>query len=176
MKSKIKKVILVGIVVAMFIAVIAAVLSRSAAHNNVPVTESVKMEINETEATKSSAPTSADRETDPAQTEPPVSNTEPPVSNTEPPASNTEPTQPTSTEQGHTHSWTETVVAPDCVTGGYTTYTCSCGESYTDNKTSALGHVEQIVNGQAATCIESGVTEGVQCDVCKLWMLWIVVY
>ena len=40
----------------------------------------------------------------------------------------------------HVHTWTETVTAPGCVEGGYTTYTCACGESYTDNETQALGH------------------------------------
>ena len=33
------------------------------------------------------------------------------------------------------------VTSPDCVNGGYTTYTCTaCGDSYTDNVTEALGH------------------------------------
>ena len=40
----------------------------------------------------------------------------------------------------HVHTWTETVTAPDCTEGGYTTFTCACGESYTDNETRALGH------------------------------------
>ena len=40
----------------------------------------------------------------------------------------------------HVHTWTETVTAPDCAEGGYTTFTCACGESYTDNETRALGH------------------------------------
>lgn len=40
----------------------------------------------------------------------------------------------------HVHTWSETVTAPDCAEGGYTTFTCACGESYTDNETRALGH------------------------------------
>ncbi|MBQ8834545.1 MAG: RICIN domain-containing protein, partial [Oscillospiraceae bacterium] len=33
----------------------------------------------------------------------------------------------------HTHSYTETVTAPTCTEKGYSTYTCGCGDSYTDN-------------------------------------------
>ena len=39
------------------------------------------------------------------------------------------------------HSYNAVVTEPDCVNGGYTTYTCiACGDSYKDNYTSALGH------------------------------------
>lgn len=40
----------------------------------------------------------------------------------------------------HVHSYDESVVAPTCVADGYTIHTCNCGESYTDNATTALGH------------------------------------
>ncbi len=40
----------------------------------------------------------------------------------------------------HTHSYTATVTAPTCTEGGYTTYTCACGDSYVDDYTGALGH------------------------------------
>ena len=40
----------------------------------------------------------------------------------------------------HTHSYTAVVTAPTCTAEGYTTYTCSCGDSYTDNKVAATGH------------------------------------
>ena len=40
------------------------------------------------------------------------------------------------------HSYKADVTAPDCVNGGYTTYTCSaCGDSYKADYTDALGHV-----------------------------------
>ena len=40
-----------------------------------------------------------------------------------------------------THSYKAVVTAPDCVNGGYTTYTCTvCGDSYKDSYTDALGH------------------------------------
>lgn len=39
------------------------------------------------------------------------------------------------------HNYIEEVTEPDCDYGGYTTHTCEyCGDSYVDNKTSALGH------------------------------------
>ncbi len=40
-----------------------------------------------------------------------------------------------------THTYETVVTNPDCVNGGYTTYTCSvCGDSYVDNHVDALGH------------------------------------
>ena len=39
----------------------------------------------------------------------------------------------------HIHSYSRQVVAPTCSEGGYTIFTCSCGESYTGNYTSATG-------------------------------------
>jgi uncharacterized protein YkwD len=47
-------------------------------------------------------------------------------------------TEPQSTE--HQHSYTETVTDPTCTGTGFTTYTCDCGHSFTDNQTEALGH------------------------------------
>ena len=38
------------------------------------------------------------------------------------------------------HSYTAAVTAPTCTEAGYTTYTCSCGDSYTADNTAALGH------------------------------------
>ncbi len=40
----------------------------------------------------------------------------------------------------HVHSYTETVTDPTCTEDGYTTYTCECGHTYTDNKIGATGH------------------------------------
>ena len=40
----------------------------------------------------------------------------------------------------HQHSYTAVVTAPTCTEGGYTTYTCECGDSYTADETAALGH------------------------------------
>lgn len=59
------------------------------------------------------------------------------------------------TGEGHVHSYTDDVKQPTCTEGGYTTHTCSCGESYVDNRTAALGH--NYVNG---TCTRCGATNG----------------
>ena len=40
----------------------------------------------------------------------------------------------------HTHSYKDVVTAPTCTEKGYTTHTCSCGDSYVDTYTNALGH------------------------------------
>lgn len=40
----------------------------------------------------------------------------------------------------HSHSYTESVVAATCTEGGYTLHKCSCGDSYKDSYTRALGH------------------------------------
>ena len=40
----------------------------------------------------------------------------------------------------HTHSYKDVVTAPTCTEKGYTTHTCSCGDSYVDTYTEALGH------------------------------------
>ena len=49
-------------------------------------------------------------------------------------------TQTPDEEETHTHIYTAKVTKPTCVADGYTTHTCTCGDSYTDSTTSALGH------------------------------------
>lgn len=57
----------------------------------------------------------------------------------------------------HTHSYTQTVTAATCTTQGFTTYTCSCGDTYTDNQTAAKGHnYTQTIT--APTCTAGGYT------------------
>ncbi|MBR2889163.1 MAG: Ig-like domain-containing protein [Oscillospiraceae bacterium] len=41
------------------------------------------------------------------------------------------------------HTYESTVTAPTCTEQGYTTYTCTCGDSYVDSYTDALGHSYQ---------------------------------
>ncbi len=57
----------------------------------------------------------------------------------------------------HVHSYTSTVTKPTCTTDGYTTHRCSCGYSYTDNPTSALGHSYSATT-TPATCTSGGYT------------------
>lgn len=54
----------------------------------------------------------------------------------------TEDTQPgtESTEPNHAHTYTEKVTAATCTTDGYTTYTCTCGDSYKGSFTNVTGH------------------------------------
>lgn len=40
----------------------------------------------------------------------------------------------------HTHSYTISVVEPSCSAGGYTEYTCECGDKYRAEETAALAH------------------------------------
>ena len=64
----------------------------------------------------------------------------------------------------HTHSYEAVVTAPTCTAGGYTTYTCSCGDSYVADETAPLGHsYEAVVT--APTCTEGGYTT-YTCSVC----------
>ena len=72
--------------------------------------------------------------------------------------------------QEHEHSYEAVVTAPTCTEGGYTTYTCACGDTYVADETAALGHtaaeavIENVVD---ATCTEAGSYESVvYCSVC----------
>ena len=54
-------------------------------------------------------------------------------------------------EVDHAHSYAVTVVAPTCTKDGYTLHLCSCGDSYQDTTTPALGHDYQISTVAATT-------------------------
>ena len=57
----------------------------------------------------------------------------------------------------HEHEYTAVVTDPTCTAGGYTTYTCVCGDTYTADETAALGHDYQAVVTDP-TCTEQGYT------------------
>lgn len=83
----------------------------------------------------------------PTTTEP-LASTEPGTEKTEPTTQPTTPTQPQPTEPPHQHDYSNTtVVAPTCNDKGYTKHTCSCGDSYKDNYSDALGHhfIDEVV-------------------------------
>ena len=50
----------------------------------------------------------------------------------------------------HTHNYANRITAPTCTAKGYTTHTCSCGNSYKDTYVDALGH--NYVSGVCTRC------------------------
>ncbi len=68
-----------------------------------------------------------------------------------PPVAQSPPPSPSdSNPSEHTHSYTEVITALTCTEKGYTTYTCTCGHSYTGNETAAAGH--NYENGVCSAC------------------------
>ncbi len=65
----------------------------------------------------------------------------------------------------HSHSYTKTTVAPTCTAEGYDKHTCSCGESYEDNRVPPSGH-KYTSTVVAPTCTAEGYTNKV-CSVCS---------
>lgn len=63
-----------------------------------------------------------------------------------------EPEQPV-----HTHSYSKKVTEPTCTEKGYTTYTCSCGDTYTGDETKAKEHIYSKKVTEP-TCTEKGYT------------------
>ncbi|MBR5825539.1 MAG: leucine-rich repeat protein [Clostridia bacterium] len=55
------------------------------------------------------------------------------------------------------HSYETSVTAPTCEENGYTTYTCACGDTYTSDEVSAIGHDYEGVLTTEPTCTEKGV-------------------
>lgn len=66
----------------------------------------------------------------------------------------------------HEHDFIPTVTKPTCLTEGFTTYACSCGECYTKDYVSAVGHKTQLQNVKAAGCLTGGYTGDEVCTVC----------
>lgn len=66
----------------------------------------------------------------------------------------------------HEHDFIPSVTKPTCLTEGFTTYTCSCGECYTKAYISAVGHKTQLQNAKAVGCLTGGYTGDEVCTVC----------
>lgn len=66
----------------------------------------------------------------------------------------------------HKHDFIPIVTKPTCLTEGFTTYTCSCGECYTKDYVSAVGHKTQLQNAKVAGCMTGGYTGDEVCTVC----------
>ena len=73
-------------------------------------------------------------------------------------------TETTPSETIHIHSYTSKITAPSCTESGYTTFICDCGDTYTDDRTNAVGHNYSSAV-KAATCTEKGYTT-YTCFVC----------
>jgi hypothetical protein len=66
----------------------------------------------------------------------------------------------------HTHGYTDEVTtAPTCDAEGVKTFTCRCGDTYTES-VPALGHDMVVDAAVAPTCTETGLTEGSHCTRC----------
>ena len=75
-----------------------------------------------------------------APEEPEVTEPQEPETN-EPETNEPETEEPTPDEPApHEHAYDAVVTAPTCQAGGYTTYTCACGDSYTADETAKVGH------------------------------------
>lgn len=59
---------------------------------------------------------------------------------TSPSSSNSSSTHTTPSTPAHKHNYTAVVTPATCISEGYTTYTCSCGDNYTDNYTDMARH------------------------------------
>ena len=74
---------------------------------------------------------------------------------------------------GHSYDSGKVTKEPTCTEKGVKTYTCTrtdCNASKTED-IPAKGHTEQTVDGKAATCTETGLTDGTQCSVCEAWIV-----
>lgn len=79
----------------------------------------------------------------------------------------------TATIKAHTHSYTSKITKPaTCSATGVRTYTCSCGDSYTETiAKNASNHVNtKNVAATASTCTVNGYTAGVYCNDCKQYI------
>ena len=66
----------------------------------------------------------------------------------------------------HEHVYTSEITKePTCTEAGEKTYSCSCGDTYTED-IPARGHQEEKVAGKEDSCTETGLTEGTKCSVC----------
>lgn len=96
-------------------------------------TSSDNSSSNESKIEKTSRPSSSIESTSkPTETNKPITSSKPSSSTT--PSTN-KPSTPT-----HTHSYSKKITAATCTEKGYTTYTCSCGDTYVSDYTNLGSH------------------------------------
>ena len=72
----------------------------------------------------------------------------------------------TTSEASHEHNYTETItVEATCETDGEATYTCDCGDTYTEAIDKITEHSFNAVV-TPPTCTEDGLTNGESCQEC----------
>ena len=65
----------------------------------------------------------------------------------------------------HEHNYSAVTVSPTCTEQGYTTYTCTCGDSYI-NEIAASGHNFASITVNSPTCTASGYESCMDCSRC----------
>ena len=153
-----KRILVMLTAIIMLLALAACELDAPTNTNTKP--EETKPSASVTQPTQTTTkPTTAPTEPTKVPTQPTTKPEEPTVPPTEPTVRPTEPTEPTT--QPHAHDYTSTVTQPTCTEEGYTTYTCSCGDTYRDNSVEATGHSWTEANCTTAkTCSVCGKTDG----------------
>ena len=71
-----------------------------------------------------------------------------------------------SREESHVHNYVEKITDATCIAAGYSTYTCSCGDSYMGESSRAVGHsFGSWFEKKPSTELENGI-KCRQCEVC----------
>lgn len=116
------------------------------------VTAATKPVSKPTDATVTKPASKPDETTD-ATTVPSATKPSTPEVTTPKPTETTAPIETT-----HTHRYVKHTTSATCTDGGYTLYECTCGYSYKDSYTSALGH-NYKTETTPATCTGKGYSE-----------------
>ncbi len=69
--------------------------------------------------------------------------------------------------EAHEHSYSAAITTPaTCSAEGVKTFTCACGDAYTE-AIAKTAHTEAAIPAVPATCTATGLTEGKKCSVCE---------